>query len=114
MDSLWLLKGEHDAPGWKPLEKDSKEKKINVTHFDRDAWAIVEAPEAPTEYEGLVPKTLVDGMYVSHQGIPVYIVDGKEVWGPHDVIKALGEDALKMLEEVGDADTALQRLGRTF
>ena len=64
MTKLWLLKGAHNAPGWKNLEADSRAKKIDVFIFDRDAWALVYGEEGPTEYEGLVPTVPQDGIYV--------------------------------------------------
>jgi len=114
MDMLWLLKGDHDAPGWKLLEQDSKAEKVDLVLFDRDAWAIVKAAQSPTQYEGLVPKEPPDGMYVSQQGYPVYVVGCQEVRGPYEVIAALGEQAVAMLEELEDPTVVLERLGRAF
>jgi hypothetical protein len=114
MDPLWLLKGARTAPGWRKLEQDSKDDAIVLVIFDRAAWALVQAAEPPDGYEGLVPEEPADGLYVSEQGIPIYVVGRREVRRPEDVIAALGEEAEQVLAEVGDADTALQRLGRAY
>jgi hypothetical protein len=55
MPQLWLLKGAYEAPGWKDLERDSKAGEVDVVMFDRLAWAMLEADEAPKGYEGLEP-----------------------------------------------------------
>ncbi len=114
MKSLWLLRGNLDAPGWKDLEKDAKADEVDLLIFDRAAWALIAAEEAPTKYEGLVPVEPRTGLYVSEQGQPIYVVDGKEVRGPLDVIKALGTEAEQLLEKIGDPDTVLDRLGKAF
>ena len=114
METLWLLVGKSDAPGWKALESDSKEEKVDLVIFDRDEWALVRAETPPAEYEGLVPKAPRDGMYVSEQGYPVYIVEQKEVRGPMDLIKAVGGRAEELLEELGDPLLALERAGLAF
>ncbi len=114
MDTLWLLKGGPDAPGWKLLEQDSKADKVDLLLFDRDAWAIVKAAQSPTQYEGLVPGPPPDGMYVSQQGYPVYVVDCQEVRGPYEVIAALGEQAEAMLEKLEDPTVVIERLGRAY
>jgi hypothetical protein len=114
MAKLWLLKGGYEAPGWKDLERDAKDGTTDVTHFDRLAWALVYADEAPTRYEGLEPTEPSSGMYVDPNGVPVYIVDGKEVADGRQVIAALGEEAEKVLEQTKDPDMALDRLGRAF
>lgn len=78
MDALWLLEGPYEAPGWKPLEADSRGKKIDLLLFDRAAWALVQAPAAPDRYEGLPARTPPDGLYLDDQGRTVY-VDRKSV-----------------------------------
>jgi hypothetical protein len=55
-----------------------------------------------------------DGLYVSEQGYPIYVVDGKEVPGPDPLIKALGKEAEEMLEQIGDPIAVLQRLGKAY
>jgi hypothetical protein len=114
MESLWLLKGKHEAPGWSPLERDARENKIDVLLFDRDAWALVRAAEAPTQYEGLVPSPPPSGLYLDNQGRHVYIADGQQAKSARDVIATLGEPAQELLGKIGDPDTVLERLGRAF
>ncbi len=114
MDALWLLKGPYDAPGWGPLEADSRGKKIDVLLFDRSAWAIVRAPEGPTTYEGLVPTAPPDGLYLDTQGRSVYVAGGQQVRGPGEVLAVLGQQAQEMLQKIGDPDVALERLGRVY
>ena len=114
MDPLWLLKGDYDAPGWKDLERDSKASTVDLLMFDRLAWALVRAPEPPAVYQGLAPTEPPDGLYLDPHGRPVYLVGGREVRGPEDVIAALGEPAQALLARVDDPDTVLERLGRVY
>lgn len=114
MDPLWLLKGDYDAPGWKDLERDSKADAVDLLMFDRLAWALVRAAEAPGQYEGLTPSRPPDGLYVDPYGRPIYLVDGREVAGPEEVIDALGAEAQALLEKIDDPDTVLERLGRAY
>lgn len=114
MDALWLLKGPYEAPGWKPLEADSRAKKIDLLLFDRAAWAMVRAPAAPTAYEGLAPSTPADGLYLDPDGRGVYVVGGSQVQGPQEVLATLGPKAEELLRKIGDPDTVLERLGRVY
>ena len=114
MEPLWLLKGKHEAPGWSPLERDASENKIDVLLFDRDAWALVCAAQAPTQYEGLVPVTPPSGLYIDSQGRNVYIADGQQVKSPSEVLATLGEPAQELLRKIGDPDIVLERLGRAY
>lgn len=114
MDALWLLEGPHGAPGWGPLEGDARGEKIDVLVFDRAAWALVRAPQAPTQYPGLVPTEPRDGLYLDDQGRGVYVVGGRLVQGPEEVVAALGPQAQELLRKLGDADAVLDRLGRVY
>ncbi len=114
MDPIWILKGPHEAPGWMPLEQDARAKKLDVLLFDRDAWALVRAGAAPTQYEGLVPTAPPPGLYLDNQGRNVYIADGKQVAGPREVIAVLGEAAQELLGKLRDPDVVLERLGRVY
>lgn len=114
MDPLWLLKGPHEAPGWKPLEGDARGNKIELLLFDRAAWALVRAPEAPSQYPGLSPVTPPDGLYLDDQGRTVYVAGGREVRGPREVLAALGPQAQELLQKLGDPDTVLERMGRVY
>lgn len=113
MDALWLLKGPYEAPGWKPLEADSRANKVDLLLFDRAAWALMRAPEAP-QYEGLPAAVPADGLYLDDQGRGIYVAGGKQVQGPKDVLAALGPQAQEMLQKIGDPDVALERLGRVY
>ncbi len=114
MDALWLLRGPHEAPGWGPLEGDSRAKKVELVMFDRDAWALMRAAEPPTGYEGLVPEPPPDGLYLDSQGRGIYLVGGREVRGAREVLAALGAPAAELLKKIGDPDIALERLGRVY
>ncbi|HEU4383478.1 MAG TPA: hypothetical protein VFR85_08250 [Anaeromyxobacteraceae bacterium] len=114
MDPLWLLKGPPEAPGWKPLEADSRGNKIDLLLFDRAAWALVRAPEAPAQYPGLAPVPPPDGLYLDDQGRTVYVAGGREVRGPREVLATLGPQAQELLRTIGDPDTVLERLGRVY
>ncbi len=112
MDPLWLLEGPYEAPGWKPLEADSRASKVDLLLFDRSAWALMRAPAAPAQYEGLAPRPPPDGLYLDAQGRGVYVVGGRHVQTAEEVVAALGPEAQELLRKVGDADTVLERLGR--
>ena len=112
---LWLLKGAREVPGWRSLEADARAEKIDVVIFDRGAgWALVLEQEPPTGYEGMEPTHPKNGLYVSENGYPIYIVDGKEVPNGQAVISAIGRKAEEMLKEMGDAEAVLQRLGYAY
>ena len=112
--TLWLLKGNYEAPGWKKLEQDAKAETIDVVMFDRLAWALIRAEEAPDGYEGMEATAPPDGLYLNPYGSPAYVVACQLVDGPMDVIEAIGHEAKEALEKVGDPDTTLERLGRVF
>jgi hypothetical protein len=114
MDALWLLEGPYEAPGWGPLEADSRAKKIDLLLFDRSAWAMVRAAEAPSQYAGLAPSSPRDGLYLDPQGRGVYVVGGKLVRDAAAVVVTLGPEAKALLENLGDADAVLERLGRVY
>ena len=113
MDRIWLLKGPYQAPGWKPLEADSRAKKVDLLLFDRAAWALMRAPEAPA-YEGLPATIPADGLYLDDQGRGIYVVDGQQVQGPREVLATLGPQAEELLRKIGDPDVVLERLGRVY
>jgi len=112
MDPLWLLEGPHEAPGWGPLEKDARAEKVDLLLFDRTAWALLRAAEAPRGYSGLVPATPPDGLYLDDQGRGVYVAGGRQVPGAREVLAVLGPAAQELLQKLGDPDTTLERLGR--
>ena len=114
---LYLLEGEPDAAGWKALRADHAAKKVELVTFDPDRWALVE-DERPPQYDGMEPADPADGMYLDHLGRPVYVVGLQQVDTAYDVIDALGEAAREaaraLLDELGDPDIVLERLGRSF
>jgi hypothetical protein len=114
MNPLWLLRGSRDAPGWGLLESEAREDKIDVLLFDRDAWALMRAPEAPSKYEGLAPMAAPDALFLDPQGRSVYVAGGQEVRDPREVLACLGQQAQDLLEKIGDPDTVLERMGRVF
>lgn len=114
MDPLWLLEGPYEAKGWGPLEADTRAKKIDMIMFDRSSWALLRAPTAPTQYEGLVPVKPRDGLYLDTQGHPIYVAGGVEVTTAREVIAALGPQAEELLRKLGDPDIVLDRLGRAY
>ena len=114
-ERLWLLRGAHQVEGWKALEADSKADRVRLVIFDRDAsWALIRAEAPPSQYKGMTPESPKNGLYVSEQGYPIYVVDGREVLDPKMVIRAAGEEAEAMLEEIGDPVVVLQRLGLAY
>jgi hypothetical protein len=114
MDPIWLLKGPYEAPGWGPLEADSRGKKIDLLLFDRGGWALVRAPEAPTKYEGLPAAKPADGLYLDDQGRGVYVLGGVEVRSANEVLATRGAQAQELLKKYGDPDTVLERLGLVY
>ncbi|MFH0902710.1 MAG: hypothetical protein V2A73_18925 [Pseudomonadota bacterium] len=114
MNPLWLLRGDHNAPGWHQLEQDSRAGVVEVVHFDRDAWALMRSAEPPNAYQGLVPTVPPDGLYLDTSGKPLCVVGCQIVASARDVIRALGAEAEKKLAESGDPELALERLGRIY
>jgi hypothetical protein len=114
MDAIWLLQGPHEAPGWGPLEADSRANKVDLLLFDRDAWALIRAAEAPTGYEGLEPGVPRDGLYLDNTARSIYLVAGRAVDRAEDVLATLGPQAQELLARIGDADVVLERLGRVY
>ena len=113
MDAIWLLKGPYEAPGWKPLEVDSRATKIDVLLFDRAAWALMRAAEAP-RYEGLAASVPPEGLYLDDQGRGVYVLGAQLVQGPKEILATLGPQAQELLQKYGDPDTVLERMGRVY
>ena len=114
MPKYWLLKGDLNAPGWNTLRKDYDDKKIEIVHLDPKVWAMIEADDPPVGYDGLTAVEPVDGLYLDPNGNALYLVDGAVVRTAEEVIAALGDDALELLEKIGDPHTVLQRVGRSF
>ena len=113
MKKLFLVSGSHQQKGWKQLEQEAKEGKVDVLLFDRDAWALVFDEQEPA-YPEMKTSLPENGLYVSQAGNYVYVVDQQEVPSATEVIQALGPDAREMFQKIGDGDLVLQRLGRAF
>lgn len=114
MPKLWILSGDHEAPGWKTLRSDHEEEKVDIIHLDAKVWAIIRADEAPTKYEGMQATEPADGLYLDPNGSPLYLVGGEVVKTPEEVVAALGDKAAEMMEEIGDAITVIERMYRAF
>ena len=114
MSNLWLLKGAHEAPGWKTLRSDHEEEQVEIIHLDAKVWAVLRADDAPTKYEGLTAAEPADGLYLDPNGSPLYLVGGKVVKTPEEVVAALGDEARQMMEKIGDAVTVIERMRRAF
>ncbi len=114
MPKYWLLKGNLDAPGWNALRKDYDDEKVEIVHLDPKVWAMIEAEDPPSGYDGLTAVEPVDGLYLDPNGNALYLVDGAVVKTAEEVVATLGDDAVAMLEKIGDAHTVLQRFGRAF
>ena len=114
MPKYWLLKGNLDAPGWNALRKDYDDKKVEIVHLDPKVWAMVEAEDPPSGYDGLTAVEPADGLYLDPNGNALYLIDGAVVTTAEEVIATLGDDAEAMFEKTGDAHTVLQRFGRVF
>lgn len=114
MAKLWILRGVHEAPGWNQLRKDYEDEKVDIIHLDAKVWAIIDAEEEPSGYEGLSAGEPADGMYIDPNGSPLYLAGGEILSSAEAVIEALGSQAQVMLEQTGDAETALERLRKVY
>jgi hypothetical protein len=114
MAKLWLLQGDHDAEGWRSLRSDFEAEKIDIVHLDPNVWAMVESEDAPEGYEGLSAAEPEDGLYLDPQGNPLFVASGRMVKTPDEVVSALGDDAVQLLERVKDPIRVLELLGRAF
>jgi hypothetical protein len=114
MAKLWILRGAHDAPGWNLLRKAYEDEKVDIIHLDAKVWAIIDAEDEPTGYEGLSAGEPADGMYIDPNGSPLYLAGGEIMPSAEAVINALGPEAQEALQKSGDATAALERLGRVY
>jgi hypothetical protein len=114
MAKIWILRGAHEAPGWNQLRKAYEEEKVDIIHLDAKVWAIINAEEEPTGYEGLNAGDPADGMYIDPNGSPLFLAEGEIMPSAEAVINALGPEAQEVLAKTGDAETALERLGRVY
>jgi len=114
MPTYWLLKGGLDAPGWNALRKDYEDQKVEIVHLDPKVWAMIESDEPPVGYDGLTATQPPDGVYIDPNGSPLYMVDGAVVKTAKEVVAACGDEATTLLDEIGDAHTVLERIGRAY
>jgi hypothetical protein len=114
MATIWILRGDHEAPGWQELRTAYEDEKVEIIHLDAKVWAIIDSEEEPTGYEGLTASQPADGMYIDPNGTPLYLVGGNIVTSAEELIQGLGQDAKDMMEKVGDAGRALERLGKIY
>ncbi len=114
MAKIWILRGAHEAPGWNTLRKSYEDEKVEIIHLDAKVWAIINAEEEPSGYEGLSAGEPADGMYIDPNGSPLYLGGGRVLTSAEEVVEALGERAREMFEKTGDAQVTLERLGRVF
>jgi hypothetical protein len=114
MSRLWLMRGSLDAPGWNTLRADYEADKVDIIHLDPKVWAVVRADEPPKGYDGLEAVIPTDGMYLDPNGSPLYLAEREPVPTPDDVVTVLGDEAKRLLDEIGDATVVLERLGRIY
>jgi hypothetical protein len=114
MSKIWILRGAHDAAGWNELRTAYEDEKVDIIHLDAKVWAIIQADEEPSGFDGLSASKPADGMYIDPNGSPLYLVNGAVATSAEEVIEGLGDEAKAMLAKSGDAQTALERLGRIF
>ncbi len=114
MATIWILRGDHEAAGWQELRTAYEEKKVEIIHLDAKVWAIIDAEEEPTGYQGLTASVPADGMYIDPNGTPLFLVNRSVATTAGEVVEGLGEEAKAVLETTGDAETALERLGKVF
>ena len=114
MAKIWILRGPHEAPGWNQLRKAYEDERVDIIHLDAKVWAIIDAEEEPSGYEGLSAGEPADGMYIDPNGSPLYLAGGQILPSAEAVIEALGPEAREVLAQTGDAETALERLRRVY
>jgi len=114
MTKLWILRGAHEAPGWNQLRKAYEDEKVDIIHLDAKVWAIIDAEDEPSGYDGLNAQDPADGMYIDPNGSPLFLVGGEVLISADALIEALGPEAQEMRDKTGDAETALERLRKVF
>jgi hypothetical protein len=114
MAKIWILRGAHEAPGWNELRKDYEDEKIDIIHLDAKVWAVIDAEEEPAGYDGLQAEEPADGMYIDPNGSPLFLYGGKVVPTAKDLVSALGRRAEELMEQTGQAEVVLERLGMVF
>ena len=95
-------------------DRDGDGKPDHIIHLDAKVWAIIDAEEAPTDYEDLRAEEPADGMYIDPNGSPLFLVGGVVVTSADAVVESLGEKARDLLADVGEATVVLERLGKVY
>ena len=114
MANLWILRGAHEAPGWNSLRKAYEDEKIDIIHLDAKVWAIIDAEEEPTGFEGLSATVPADGMYIDPNGSPLFLFAGEILPTAEALVSAFGTEAEDLMEKTGAAETVLERLGKVY
>jgi hypothetical protein len=114
MSKLWILRGAHEAPGWNALRKDYEDEKVDIIHLDAKVWAVIDADREPAGYEGLHAEEPEDGMYIDPNGSPLFLFGGKVLPTAEALVSALGRRAEQLMEQTGQAETVLERLGMVY
>ncbi len=114
MSKLWILRGAHEAPGWNELRKDYEDKKVDIIHLDAKVWAIIDGEEEPAGFDGLHAEEPADGMYIDPNGTPLFLFNREVVATAEALVSALGRRAEELMEQTGQAETVLERLGMVF
>jgi hypothetical protein len=94
MAKLWIVRGAHEAPGWNQLRKEYEDKNVDIIHLDAKVWAIIDAEEPPTGYEGLNAQEPADGMYIDPNGSPLYLAAGEVLTSAEAVIEGRSGDTV--------------------
>jgi hypothetical protein len=114
MARLYLLRGGPAAAGWRRLEREAKDQKIDLVSYDRDRWALLNAEEPPEGYAEMEVADPADGRYLDNHGRPTYVVGNEEVRDARAVVAVLGDEAQELLGKLKDPDVVLERLGRSY
>lgn len=114
MAKIWILRGAHEASGWNELRKAYEDEKVDIIHLDAKVWAIVNAEEEPAGYDGLKAEEPADGMYIDPNGSPLFLFRGEVVATAEAMVSALGRRAEELMEQTGQAETVLERLGMVY
>jgi len=114
MAKLWIMRGAHEAPGWNDLRKTYEDEKVDIIHLDAKVWAIIDATDQPTGYEGLHAEEPADGMYIDPNGTPLFLFAGEIVPTAEALVAALGREAGELMEKIGEPEAVLERLGKVY
>ena len=65
-------------------------------------------------YDGLHAEEPADGMYIDPNGSPLFLLKGEVVATAEALVSALGRRAEDLMEQTGQAETVLERLGMVY